>query len=40
MFRYYMRKGHTLSSLLSLDPLETTFYMACFEMDVDDMKGT
>ena len=38
MFRYYMRKGHTLSSLLELDPLERTFYLACFEMDMEDIE--
>lgn len=38
MFRYYMRKGHTLSSLLELDPLEITFYLACFEMDMEDIE--
>lgn len=38
MFRYYMRKGHTLASLLELDPLERTFYLACFEMDMEDIE--
>lgn len=38
MFRYYMQKGHTLSSLLALDPLERTFYCACFELDMEDLE--
>ena len=35
MFRYYMRKGHTLSSLLELDPFERTLYLAFIEMDME-----
>ena len=38
MFRYYLQKGHTLSSLLALDPLERTFYSACFELDMEDLE--
>ena len=38
MFRYYIQKGHTLSSLLALDPLERTFYCACFELDMEDLE--
>ena len=38
MFRFYMRKGHTLHSLLDLDPLENAFYMACFELEIEDLE--
>lgn len=38
MFRYYMNKGHTLSSLLDLDLVEKTFYLACFKLDMEDVE--
>ena len=38
MFRYYIRKGHTISSLLDLTATEKTFYIACFELDIEDIE--
>lgn len=38
MFRYYIRKGHTISSLLELTATEKAFYIACFELDIEDIE--
>ena len=38
MFRYYIRKGHNISSLLKLTATEKAFYIACFELDIEDIE--
>lgn len=38
MYRYYIRRGHSISSLLNLDSLELAFYEACFELDLEDIE--
>lgn len=38
MFRYYLRKGHSISSLLELGVAEKAFYISCFELDVEDIE--
>ena len=36
MYRYYLSKGHTLTSLLELSTLEKVFMIKCQELDLEE----
>ncbi len=40
MYRYYLRKGHTLKELQSLSTLETMFMIVCMDMDSEQTQNT
>ncbi len=39
MHSYYLERGHSLKSLLELDPIEKMFYMASMEAALDERGG-